>query len=289
MEDLWKEKLENIFYTFISICEKNNLRYYCSAGTALGAVRHHGIIPWDDDIDVAMPRPDYNRFIEIMKTAPSFPYKIITPETNKSYYLPYAKLYDTRTSLLEVIQFKCVIGINIDIFPLDGTSIVPMEAERLYNKYNKYFSIFKSATAHHPFKEWVIMLYNFKIRTFLRTAFICIFKPYARKITLNYMRKIENKYNYDTSDMVINYVEYYGFAKGYFPKTWFGKGTKTIFGSKEAIIPNQYDKYLRRIYGNYMKFPPSSERISHHSCMYVNLNKRESLSDILRKIKESHE
>ena len=246
-DNLWKKKLHDIFSVFLEICEKNNLRYYCYAGTALGAVRHHGIIPWDDDIDVAMPRPDYNRLLDILEHKPLQNYQLITPESCKTYYLPHAKLFDKTTTLLEVKRFKCVIGVNIDIFPLDGTCSDPSVAEKLYNQYNKKLNYFKAATAFYSIKDMMNMLLKLKIRTFLRTTFFCISKPYSRRIMLKAIRKIENLYDYDSSDMVINYIEYYGFNKGFYQKKWFDNGYKTTFGTETVIIPNQYDNYLKKM------------------------------------------
>jgi lipopolysaccharide cholinephosphotransferase len=89
--------------------------------------------------------------------------------------------------------------------------------------------------------------------------------------------------------MIINYIEYYGFAKGYDPEKWFGKGYYTTFGTIDVNIPYEYDNYLKKMYGNYMQYPPLNERISHHRCEYVNLHSREEYNDILKKLSNNHE
>lgn len=97
----WNAAILDILKTFISICHTHNLRYYCCAGTAIGAVRHHGMIPWDDDIDVIMPRPDYDRFLEIARHEDFGNYEVVTPYNNERYPLYFSKLVNKNTTLIE--------------------------------------------------------------------------------------------------------------------------------------------------------------------------------------------
>ena len=100
-------------------CKENGIRYYLCGGTLLGAIRHKGYIPWDDDIDISMPRPDYDRFIS-MFNKPENDYQVIDMSNNKKYGLPFAKVHDTRTFVDELQYTKDQFGVYIDIFPIDG-------------------------------------------------------------------------------------------------------------------------------------------------------------------------
>ena len=111
-------RLREMMQSFHGFCVKHNLRYYLVAGTCLGAVRHKGFIPWDDDIDVGMPRADYNRFIELVKTEKMGEnYAVEDPLENDDYIYAFAKMYDTSTTLIENTANKLKRGIYIDIFP----------------------------------------------------------------------------------------------------------------------------------------------------------------------------
>ena len=128
--------LLHMFDAFHSLCEDNRLTYYALGGTMLGAVRHGGFIPWDDDIDVGMPRDDYNKIRKLMGDS-TFEkvYVLETPESGDSNYcFPYSKFYDTSTTLIENSRQQLIRGVFIDVFPLEGTANTEAEAERRYKK-----------------------------------------------------------------------------------------------------------------------------------------------------------
>ena len=130
----WNDILIGCLHRFIEICEKHNLTYFCVGGTVIGTVRHGGLIPWDDDIDVAMPRPDYDRFLEIAKTENMGDYEVASPEM-KGYPYFFSKFCDANTSLIELENVPCLYGVYIDIFPIDGTAPTKEEAGKLMRKF----------------------------------------------------------------------------------------------------------------------------------------------------------
>ena len=116
-----QSKLLDMMKWFHGYCEENGLRYYALGGTALGAVRHGGFIPWDDDLDVGMPRADYDRMISLCKNGTgNTRYRIEAPGQNRDFIYPFCKAYDTETTLVENARIKAKRGVYIDIFPLDG-------------------------------------------------------------------------------------------------------------------------------------------------------------------------
>ena len=127
-----------ILSDFHDFCVENNLQYYAIGGTLLGAMRHHGFIPWDDDADVGMPREDFNRLCELLNGKKiKNQYLLESPlSPDKKYTFPYCKLYDTKTTLIENTRIKLVRGVYIDIFPLDGLGNTKEECKKNYKRIN---------------------------------------------------------------------------------------------------------------------------------------------------------
>lgn len=151
--------------SFDRLCTDNQLQYFASSGTAIGAIRHKGFIPWDDDIDVYMPRADYNRLMLLRKTLSGSGYAIKDLGDNE-YIYAFAKYYDARTTIIETNEFpKCVIGVYIDIFPLD-------EVDGTYDE----IKIKKKSIPQH--------IGNFRIRFY---PYLCtnLFHVYITRISLD--------------------------------------------------------------------------------------------------------
>ena len=120
------------------VCKEHNLRYYIMAGTMLGAVRHKGFIPWDDDLDIGMPRADYDLLMANAKEWLPEPYEAVCAENDKEYPLPFAKVQDANTTLIERMHLKYLGGVYIDIFPLDGVPESRMAQRMHFAKYEFY-------------------------------------------------------------------------------------------------------------------------------------------------------
>ena len=237
----------NILKYIDYICIQNNLRYFLSFGTLIGAVRHKGFIPWDDDIDISMPREDYDRFVEIMKENPHERYRIVTPET-KNYPYAFNKVIDCQTVVEEdyVNKFE-PNGLWVDIFPIDGF----IENKKTL-KY-KVCDLMESARAlasyeicppkHRKHKiVWIIArLIGYK---FFQTKVIniCRAVPYTKG----------------------NYVGYaFGVNFSIFQKDFFENLVKIPFEDSEFYVPSQYNEYLKINYGEYMVIPPKEKQTSH--------------------------
>ncbi len=266
------------------ICNKYHLRYYCCAGTAIGAARHHGMIPWDDDIDVLMPRPDYDRLLEIAKHEDFGKYEVVTPYNNESYPLYFSKLVNRETTLIEEKERPCIIGLYVDIFPLDATDDDLETAKALYRKYSKTINRLNAVTTHNTFFEYISLLLHketwgrFAIKTL---AFFCRSKMRHRLI--QQMDEMSHRYDFDKAkNVLVNTGSYH--YKEIFPKEWLGKGKEFPFEDTTVLLPEQADTYLRHFFGDYMKFPPVEQRVEKHLRYYLNMEKRETWDEIKRKL-----
>lgn len=280
----WNATILDILKAFMKICKDNGLTYYCCAGTAIGAVRHHGIIPWDDDIDVIMPRPDYDRLLEIAKTANFGKYEIITPYDDETYPLYFSKLSNRNTTLIEDRQIPCVIGLYVDIFPLDATDDDVAKAKRLKDRYTKIINRLNAVSTHNTFGEYLSLLKKkekwgrFAIKTL---AFFC--RSALRRHLIRQMDRLSHLYDYDKAKNVQVYTGSYGHRE-VFPKAWLGKGKEFPFEDTTVLLPECYDEYLRHFFNDYMQFPPVEQRIEKHNRAYLNIHEKETREEIRKKV-----
>lgn len=280
----WNATILDILKAFMKICKDNGLTCYCCAGTAIGAVRHHGIIPWDDDIDVIMPRPDYDRLLEIAKTADFGKYEIITPYDDETYPLYFSKLSNRNTTLIEDRQIPCVIGLYVDIFPLDATDDDVAKAKRLKDRYTKIINRLNAVSTHNTFGEYLSLLKKkeewgrFAIKTL---AFFC--RSAMRRHLIRQMDRLSHLYDYDKAKNVQVYTGSYGHRE-VFPKSWLGKGKEFPFEDTTVLLPECYDEYLRHFFNDYMQFPPVEQRIEKHNRAYLNIHEKETREEIRKKV-----
>lgn len=280
----WNATILDILKAFIKICEEYGLTYYCCAGTAIGAVRHHGIIPWDDDIDVIMPRPDYDRLLQIAKHTDFGNYELITPYDDETYPLYFSKLANKNTTLIEDRQIPCVIGLYVDIFPLDATDDDVEKAMKLKDKYTKIINRLNAVSTHNTFGEYMTLLMDVKEwgRFVIKTlAYFC--RPALRRHLIRQMDRMSHLYDYETAKNVQVYTGSYGHRE-VFPKSWLGKGKEFRFEDTTVLLPENYDEYLRHFFNDYMQFPPEEQRIEKHNRAYLNIHRKETRDEIRKKV-----
>lgn len=241
----------NILDNLSKFCIKNKIHYILSYGTLIGAVRHNGYIPWDDDIDICMPRPDYERFLSLFNKK-NENYKVMEHRIDKNYKLPFAKVYDTNTIINEYLYIKDNFGVYIDVFPIDGIkSDNQIKLSILYNKLlNTKRAIIKNSQ-----------------RSILKKVILSIGKIIIHPISIHcILKKITNIStiaSFNDSQYAANIVSPYGKCE-IMPKELFQEFTMHKFENGEYKIPKEYDKYLKNIYGDYMQLPPIEKQVTHH-------------------------
>lgn len=270
LEELKKIELE-MFKYYLAICEKHDLKYFLIGGTLLGAVRHKGFIPWDDDIDIGMPRPDYEKFLLVaQKELPEHIF-LQTHNTDIEYPNCFAKLRNSDTTFIETSckNLKINHGIYIDIFPLDGCCISPYWKYRLFS--------FKQRLYNSKINQ----LYNLPKYEF--TSKILKFKHYISQVVVNLLvqnfnsaiygrDELYKSYDYYQSKYVSNYGGLCGFREVVL-RDLFGEGVRGTFEGLPVNIPTKANDYLTQIYGDYMKFPPIEQQKPHHYCTVIDTKK----------------
>lgn len=263
MDRLKSIELE-IFKEFKKICEVNNLRYFAVAGTALGAVRHKGFIPWDDDIDVGMPREDYDVFLSIAdKLLPEHLFlQHIGSEPNCPFNM--AKIRDSRTTFIEnsVRHLNMNHGVFIDIFPLDGYK---------KGRISEFCFKIKNMLLTDSVSKSFCLKEKRNIKGEIFRVFSSVYCNNPAKAVLK-REKLYRKHSYEKSDTVINYSGAWG-KREIMPKEFFGKGSIGVFEGVEIMLPENADGYLTHMYGDYMTPPPVEKQVPHHDTAAFDLDK----------------
>lgn len=256
-----QEKLLESLKELIRVCEKHNLRYYLFGGSCLGAVRHKGFIPWDDDLDVAMPRPDFNK---LMKLKDEFkePFFLQNQKTDKAYPYTFAKIRNSSTTFLETAFAHHNInhGVYLDIFPLDGMKRKGFDQPKTLKPYLMWFMWYFTYLGH----LWMPLRLRKLYLDIPLNLVALIFTPF---ILGNWMSKLLSKYAqstpYEKATLVGPYLTMY-FNRDSFKKEIFGEGVDATFEGLKVKLPSDYKSYLTQIYRNYMKLPPVEKQKGHH-------------------------
>lgn len=240
-----------------SICEENNLRYYLSGGTLLGAVRHKGFIPWDDDIDMHMPRPDYEKFIEIYNSKPRQNI-LYSQETHPQYLYSFAKLSKSNTLLIEKgCKSGVEMGIYLDIFPIDGMGNSVEQAKNLMKTIEMPINLLMSYRMD-LYRKHVSIKKNFLVFTAKIVSSFIGFKKLSKKVN-----KLALTYDYDNSLYVGEFIDEVG-EKRICKKDIYEGNKKLMFEGIEFSVPNNYHEYLTQFYGDYMQLPPIEKQVFVH-------------------------
>ena len=249
-----KEKIFNILKWFAEFCDNNNLRYCLAYGTLLGAIRHKDFIPWDDDVDVYMPRPDYEKFIECFAKQYNDSKYELRSRLNNKVNLPFEKIVDMTTTVRSNMN-EVDDHLWIDVFPLDGLSSSEKSAIDLQKKARKCLRNYGYASAKIG-SGTTILKAIFKIPVILPFHLLGP-NHYTKEL-----KKLASSYGYEKSEYVGNHV-WCAREKDVFLKADFDDLVEVDFHGVKLHAMKNWDKYLKQIYGDYMELPPESARIGH--------------------------
>lgn len=252
LEELKKAELRILKY-IDQVCKKNGIPYYLDGGTLLGAVRHKGFIPWDDDIDIIVPRQHYGRFCKAINEEQTG-FRMVCYENEQNYVLPYGKVCDTQTIIIENTEsvLKTNYGVFVDVFPLDNYPNGRLERAAFVIKCKYYRSLWGVSAFRKP-------VHN------LRDATLAIIS--YRKTPYFYSKKLNG------------YLSRYGTLKAKFCRdiiaagsldklgksSWFEESVELRFEDAYFPAPVGYKEYLTMLYGDYMKLPPKEKQVTQHT------------------------
>ena len=238
------------------ICQKIGVKYFLAYGSLIGAVRHKGFIPWDDDMDICMLREDYEKLQDYLIANPDERYEVMSYKNNLNYVYPFMKVQDNQTYLLEEdVRIDSNMGIYVDIFPVDGyedDSVFKDKMTRLIKKRQLSCYTFKGITNTKSLLNSLIRYISVIIFYFTNT------NKYIRGIDeLAKSRKVDD---YE----LVDYLIYKDMNKPVWKREWLNQTITGVFEGKEFMIPKNYHEILTSDYGDYMQLPPVELRFSHH-------------------------
>lgn len=237
------------------LCKEYNLRYSLAGGTLIGAIRHKGFIPWDDDIDIFMPRPDFDKFIDVFNEINSSIYIISSPYDKNNFLAGnFLQIYNKNTFLKLISdKYDIKLGAYIDIFPIDGLPNNLDHAKKHYSKYKLYRKILH-----------VISEYRYRKDSAFKNLLSKVFNPLGNS-ALESLVRYYYKYDFNSSKYCALLEPGNRLESNLLETDFFNNLIEVPFEDKKFLAFADYDVYLKRYYGDYMKFPPVEERQRPHN------------------------
>lgn len=258
VEDIQQHILK-VLIAVDKVCREHGIRYWLSDGTMLGAVRHGGFIPWDDDADIAMPRPDFERFIKHGEEWLPKPFELQTFEKDENCTSALLKVIDGSTTLIERWSLNQIGGVYIDVCPIDG---IPSQ------RWRRKLRI----AMVHMVKSWVYLRSRdpYKRGRGYTSWLPRLLQATVKNVTLQRLQKrIQSAYDYESAPLI---ADYDSGDRSSMPREVMGEPTPIMFAGHELLGVAQPDTYLKCLYGDYMKLPPEEKRRI-HSFDYVDFER----------------
>lgn len=256
------------------ICEKYNIKYFLIGGTLLGAIRHSGFIPWDDDLDIGMLREDYNKFLKVCKKELNKKYFLETFNENYEYGFIFSKLKINNTVFLESVckNNNNHKGIFIDIFPFDNMPINKKYQSKQRKRVRLYRNLLIIKCRYNHWDD------NDKFMKIIKRLIYYIITPFSKEYLYKKIIKNETMFNNALCENYINLEGAYRY-KEYLPIKCLDNLSHITFEGYEFSIPSNPQVYLENLYGDYMKLPPENKRYNRHGILKVDFGEYEIIND----------
>lgn len=261
-EDIQRISVDILVY-IDKLCREHNIDYSIFYGSLIGVERHKGYIPWDDDLDIVLTRPNYERLLELLKKQED--YLLLSPENTENYRYAFAKLVDKHTKAVSKQYYNSEdenLGVYVDIFPIDGFPTDLKERKKFGELCELYRAnmVFSLNHSYAISRSWLKakakrILYYPKYRKLLRQGDYNYWK--------NKYESLVTKYPFEEAEFC-GYMEFINIYWGVFPTDWFKEYEDVEFEGHTFMAIKERDKFLTLRYDNYMELPPEEERVTHH-------------------------
>lgn len=261
----WKVMLD-MLEEFIRICEKHNLKYCLDGGSVIGAIRHKGFIPWDDDIDISLPRPDFQRFLGIAQKELKSPYFLQYGTTDPEHSQAYACIRNNATSAIDVLWTRYgkrfSMGIGLDIFPFDYVPESKAKLNGMLWRNKQILRLYNYVFSHTltGWRKWVV-----------RPVFVILYRLIGPARLIRWRDRNFAAYTAEAAPRYGNLVLCLGHERAIFPKELFATRVKVPFEYIDAYVPGGYEEYLAHAYGANWRTPirGTGNRVGSHEPLVI--------------------